>query len=420
MTTCAEPVWGKEPHRLLTLEEAWEIVAGDVEPRSPETVPIDCAAGRVLAAPVCASEDYPAFDKAMMDGFAVRSKDCAQPGATLRLGGLIAAGADSHRPLAAGEAIQINTGARLPRGADAVVRVEDTTRNDASSQVRINVAVKKDQHLARQGHNRRRGDIVLAPPVLMEAAQLAAAAAAGAPTLEVYPVITGAIATTGDELVPVGQPRKPGQIFESNGRMLAALVRQFGATPHDVGIVRDDEAELKATLSEALRHPVAITVGGMSMGTHDLAPRVLADLGVRWKFHGVRIRPGKPVAYGRGPDGQHVFGLPGNPVSAFVCAWLFVRMAIRGLSGHPASPPHRWRATLNQALPAGRDSRPAFIPARVWNDETLGMVAEACAWGGSDDPFGPALANALLVRSDPTRPLPAGDAAEVIIVTSEL
>jgi molybdopterin molybdotransferase len=202
--------------------------------------------------------------------------------------------------------------------------------------------------------------------------------------------------------------------------MLTSLVRQFGGIPRDLGIVRDDEAELNAKLVEALHDPVVITIGGMSMGTHDLAPRVLAGLGVTWKFHGVRIRPGKPVAYGRGPEGQHVFGLPGNPVSAFVCAWLFVRMAIRGLLGHPPLPPHRWRATLNQALSPGRDSRPAFIPARVWNDDALGMMAEACAWGGSDDPFGPALANALLYRSDPTSPMPAGSATEVIIVTSEL
>ncbi len=420
MTSCVEPVWGKEPHRLLTLEEAWDNIAGQVEPLSPEAVPIDRAAERVLAAPLFASHDYPAFDKAMMDGFAVQSQDCAQPGATLRITGLIAAGAESNQPLAAGEAIQINTGARLPPGTDAVVRVEDTTRNEASNEVRINVAVKKDQHLARQGQNQRRGDIVLAPPVLMEAAQLAAAAAAGAATLEVYTEVTAAIATTGDELVPVGTPRKLGQIFESNGRMLAALVRQFGASPHDLGIVRDHEAELRARLGMALQHPVAITVGGMSMGTHDLAPRVLGELGVRWQFHGVRIRPGKPVAYGRGPEGQHVFGLPGNPVSAFVCAWLFVRMAIRALAGHPPLPPHRWRATLNQALPPSRDVRPAFIPARVWNDEALGMTAEPCAWGGSDDPFGPALANALLYRSDPTLPFPAGSAVEVIIVTNEL
>src|SRR5690606_7584247 len=128
--------------------------------------------------------------------------------------------------------------------------------------------------------------------------------------------------------------------------------------------------------------------GGMSMGTLDLAPTCLAELGVTWRFHGVRIRPGKPVAYGRGPDGQHVFGMPGNPVSAFVCAWLFLRMVVRGLSGHAAAPPVRWRATLTRAIGAKRDSRPAFVPGRLWHHRHAGWLADPCAWSGSADPFG--------------------------------
>lgn len=416
MTSCGDPTWGRDQHRLLALDEAWALIAGEVKPLQPETLPFEQAAGRVLAGPVLASDDYPAFDKSMMDGFAVRSAECQQPGTSLEVRGLVAAGETASQPLGPGQAMQINTGAPVPDGADAVVRVEDTSTSDEGRRVTVNVAVAPGKHIARQGSDRKKHDIILAPPVILDGAQLAAAATAGAASLDVYPEVNAAIATTGNELVPVGQTKKPGQIYESNSPMLAALVRGFGATPYETGIIRDDPGALRQKLAETLQHPIVITIGGMSMGTHDLVPQILAELGVGWKFHGVLVRPGKPVAYGRGPDGQHVFGLPGNPVSAFVCSWLFIRMTIRGLQGHPPHPPPQWHATLTKDIAPVRDGRPAFLPARVWNSEKAGLVTEPCNWGGSGDPFGLALANALLVRNDPTQTAPAGSAVDVILL----
>jgi len=411
--------WGKDPHRLLSLDEAHEQIAAEVTPLPSLTAALDQVAGRVLAAPIVASEDNPAFDKAMMDGFAVRAMDCAQPGAELDVLGLIPAGADPEQTVAAGQALQINTGAPVPGGADAVVRVEDTTRSADGTHVTINVPIKAGRHIAPRASNTQKGDVVLAPPLRLDSAQIAAAATAGAATVEVFPRVSVAIAVTGDELVAVGRKKKPGQIFESNGPMLAALMRQFGARPVPIGIVPDTPQALQHNLTVAMQHPLVITVGGMSMGTLDLVPQALADLGVDRKFHGVHMRPGKPVAYGRGPNGQHVFGLPGNPVSAFVCAWLFVRMVIRGLQGLEPSPPRRWSATLAAGLKPARDNRIALLPARVWNDANQGMMAEPCAWQGSGDPVGLAKANALLVREDPTTPAPAGHRAEVILISSD-
>ncbi len=420
MSTRAETLWGKEPHRLLSLDEASECISAQVTSLASRTVALDRAVGRVLASPIVASEDNPAFHKAMMDGFAVRAVDCARPDTELEILGLAPAGAEPIQTVGSGQAVQINTGAPVPTGADAVVRIEDTTRSADGTHVTINAPVSDGKNIAQRASNTRKGDVVLAPPLRLESAQVAAAATAGAAMVEVYPEITVAIAVTGNELVTVGQEKKPGQIFESNGLMLAALMRQFGAKPEQIGIVPDEPQALTHSLAGAMQHPLVIAVGGMSMGTLDLVPQAFADLGVDWKFHGVRVRPGKPVAYGRGPKGQHVFGLPGNPVSAFVCAWLFVRMVVRGLQGLPTSPPQRWTVTLAADLKPARDSRITLLPARVWNCADRGMMAELCVWHGSGDPVGLARANALLVRENPTDAVQAGHRAEVILISTDI
>lgn len=408
--------WGKDQHRLVSVTEAQSAIADGVRPIGSERVALGKAHGRVLAAPVIALEDYPAFDKAMMDGFAVRSADCPTVSSTLKNIGIVSAGREWTRPVGAGEAVQINTGAPFPSGCDAVVRVEDTTVEE--DQVTIHAAVKAGQNLALRGSDRRRGDVVLIPPLRIGPAQIAAIATAGAGFVEVAREVGAAIVSTGDELAAAGEPCGPGQIHDSNGPMLAALVRQFGAVAREPVRVRDDERELIVRLQTALNEPVVLTIGGMSMGTLDLVPKVFVSLGVQWIFHGVDVRPGKPVAYGVGPKGQHIFGLPGNPVSAFVCAWLFARMAIRGLQGFKPEPPPTIRATASAAIGPHRDSRPSYTPARVWNDPARGLMTEPCAWSGSADPFGLSDANALLARSDPTKPLKSGDAAEVILIES--
>ncbi|MBN2561264.1 MAG: molybdopterin molybdotransferase MoeA [Phycisphaerae bacterium] len=413
-------IWGKDRHRLLSVEEAWDRIAAEVTPVGVTPVSLGEATGRVLAGPVAAVDDSPPFDKALMDGFAVRSADCATADVGLRVLGSVPAGeAPSGLVVGPGEAMQINTGAPVPPGADAVVVVEETTPSSDVSSVRIHNAVRPGQNIAGRGSDCRAGDIVLTPPLRMEAPQMAAAASAGARSVDVYREVGAAIVVTGDELVPVGENKGQGQIFESNGGMLAALLRQFGAEPCQPTLARDTVGELRSRFAEAMTQPVVIAVGGMSMGTLDLVPRVLAELGVRWLLHGVAIRPGRPVAYGRGPAGQHVFGLPGNPVSAFVCAWLFVRMVIAGLHGFVPQPPRRWRATLATALNASGDPRPAFLPARVWNDAQQGMMADPCKWRGSADPFTLAAANALLVWQKPTDTIEAGRAVEVILTSKE-
>ncbi len=419
------PTWGKKRQALLTLQEAWAVIEESFGPApgsgtpggrvvGSEAVSFQDALGRVLAAPISTPDDYPAFDKSMMDGFAVRAADCASAGARLDIRGLVSAGQVFDERLGAGEAVQINTGACVPNGADAVVRIEDTRVEGQT--VLIQVAVKAGQSIAGRGTTRRAGDTVLAPPLRLGPAHIAAAAASGVAEIEVRQRVGAAIVSTGDELVRSGKSRRPGEIYDSNGPMLAGMLRDFGAAPRDLGIIRDEPDKLKKSCAEALGQPVVMVIGGMSMGTLDLVPQAFEELGVRWLFHGVQVRPGKPVAYGRGPDGQHVFGLPGNPASVFTCAWLFVRMVIRGLLGYAVAPPETVTARLGVELKPHRDARPAFIPASVSTEAGLGLSAAPCRWDGSGDPFGLAEADALLVWSDPARSVPAGSSVEVILL----
>ncbi len=416
MSGGAGTAWGKDPHPLLSLDEAWRVIAGQVSPLGVTRVPLGDSPGRVLAGPVATTDDDPPFDKAMMDGFAVRAADCDQAGAKLTVCGLLPAGETPDRGLEPGQAVRINTGAPTPPGADAVVKIEQTSISEDGSKVEIRAVVRPEQNIARQGGNRRKGDIVLSPPIRMGPGQLAAAATAGTPTLEVYEPAQVAIVATGNELAPISAARGPGQIFDSNGPMLAELMRQFRADPRRPRIARDTMDDLRAAFADGLTAPVLIAVGGMSMGTLDLVPAVLNELGVRWLFHGVAVKPGKPVAYGRGPDGQHVFGLPGNPISAFVCAWLFARMVIEGLQGFPARPPPLVPARLTTRLAAAKDPRPSLIPCRLTRDSEGHQTAEPCNWGGSGDAFALVTANALLLRREPTKPAEVGGTVDTISI----
>jgi len=406
--------WGKQPHRLLELDEAWSAISAELAPGSIETVPLANAVGRTLARAGYAGGDFPPFNKAMMDGFAVRSADCSAAGAKLKIVGLRQAGENQDITLNSGEALRINTGAMLPKGADAVARIEDCTVSNDGADVSIDVAIVAGKHVAPRGSDYASGALLFPKPLEINAARLAALATAGVSDVDVYRQAEVAILTTGNETVSIGAPRAAGQIVDSNGPMLTALVERFDATARPLGIVPDDDAKLKTAMQGALSSDVVLIAGGMSMGTHDLVPNIAEALGVRWIFHGVRIRPGKPVAYGRGPNGQHVFGLPGNPVSAFVCATVFAQMAIRALRGHPIRPPKMLRAHNARRLDPKGDDRPAFLPALVWQDAKGKYWADACAWRGSGDPFGLVMANGLMLRRDPTGVLEAGDGVEVV------
>lgn len=356
-------------------------------------------AGLVLAADVRADCDLPPFDKSLRDGYAVRSADAGER----RVVEEIAAGAMPSKTVGAGEAARIFTGAPIPGGADAVVMQEDAEVLP-DGRVRIPGPVRPGQWVFARATEMRAGEVVIPSGTLLNPAAvgvLASVGAGGVPAFLLGPRVH--VLATGDELVGPSDKPGPGRIRNSNGPMLAAAVLRQGSgtVGVDLGIVRDDPAEMRQRIASALRDPsVLILAGGVSVGDYDLVPQVLAELGVEVHFRQVRMKPGKPLLFGTKGD-TLVFGLPGNPVSAFVCFELFVRPALRKLAGHADPGPRTVRLPLAEAISEVND-RPTYRPAKLEVAE-VGWDVRPLPWGGAPDLRSLVAADALVV-------LPAGDA----------
>lgn len=373
---------------MLTVTQALAALLREVRPFPPSTTPLDEALGLVLAEGITSSTDSPPFDKSLMDGFAVRAADVANGTATLRILEEITAGKVPTRPVGPGEATQIMTGAPLPEGADAVVRIEDATIEPETNTVHLNTRpVRPGDSIVRRGTSLKTGQQVLPAGRLLRPQELGALAEFGVAELRARRRPTVAVLATGDELVPVAATPGPGQIRNSNETMLVAQIRRAGGEPVPLGIARDNRADLRAKIEAGLRCDLLLLSGGVSAGKLDLVPSELEAAGVRQVFHKVDIKPGKPIWFGSLArlDGStcHVFGLPGNPVSSMVCFELFARTTIRRLMGvEPAEP---------QSLPArlevehtSKGDRPTYHPARIrWTAD--GPTVSPVRWHGSSD-----------------------------------
>lgn len=330
---------------LLSAAEALARVLGLMAPVGTETVPLAAAAGRVLRAPVVAGRDQPPFAASAMDGWAVRAAQ-ATLGAVLAADGEIPAGAPAGPPLAPFGARRIFTGAPLPEGADTVLIQEDADRDGDA--VTVREAPAPGANVRPAGLDFRAGARLPAPRRLSPA-DLALAAAMNAPRLEVARRPVFALIATGDELVEPGEAPGPSQIISSNVYGLAAILEGQGASPRIEPIARDDAASLRAALDRAEDADAIVTLGGASVGDHDLVRTVFGAEGLDLAFYRVALRPGKPLMAGR-VRGRPMVGLPGNPVSALVLAHLLLRPAVDALLGLEAGPPPRLRARLGQAL----------------------------------------------------------------------
>jgi molybdopterin molybdotransferase len=311
-------------------------------PLPSERVPLAEAAGRVLASTPEARLDLPPFPSSAMDGFAVRADDT--PG-RLPIVGHVAAGRPAERPLAPGEAVGIATGGVVPDGADAVVQIERVTVEGDT--VDIPDRLESGTNIRYPGRDVAKGAPFLGAGRRLGAAQIGAMAAAGHSEVDCARRPRVALLSTGTELRKPGEDLRPGDIYESNGPMLRALLTGVGAEVTLLDPVADDEAAHREAIERGLDHDVLVTSGGVSVGPHDLVRRIEADLGVEEVFWGVSVRPGKPLAFGiRGRT--LVFGLPGNPVSSLVCSTLFVLPALRKLQGEEPGP-HYEQGALSQA-----------------------------------------------------------------------
>ena len=315
----------------ITLEDAQRLVAERLRRLDPERVPIERAFGRVLAEPVAALCDLPPFASSAMDGFAVRAADTATPPVLLALVGSAAAGAPATVSVAAGEAIAISTGGVVPDGADAVVPLEETAETEGS--VEIRAAVRPGANVRPRAGDLTAGATVLGPGTRLGAAQVGALAAAGVAEVRCAKRPRVGVLVTGSELKAPGSVLSAGEIYESNGVMLAGQLASAGAVPAQLGTVPDDEEAHRIAMERALLgFDMLVTTGGASVGPHDLVRRVQEALRVETVFYRVAIKPGRPVSFGMRRE-HPVFNLPGNPVSALVCFELLVRPAVNVLLG---------------------------------------------------------------------------------------
>jgi molybdopterin molybdotransferase len=391
---------------LPSLDEAQALVRARI-PRLPsERVPLEQATGRVLAEPALAVVDLPPFPSSAMDGFAVRTVDT--PG-SLPIAFRIAAGRPSPRPLAAGEAMAIATGAVVPDGADGVVPIEDVTVVD--ERVTIPAAVVGLANVRRRAGDVRAGDEVAAAGTRLAPRHIGALAAAG-----VHEVVCArrprvAVLATGTELRRPGEPLEAGQIYESNSVMLEAQLAAVGAAVERLAAAADEPEAHRAAIERGLTHDALVTSGGVSVGPHDLVRRVEEELGVEEVLWRVALKPGKPVSFGVRGD-TLVFGLPGNPVSSLVGCELFVRPALLALQGATDPGPH-WRPGV-LARDVRRDER---------RDELVRARSAAADGAVRLDPIAgqeshmivrAAAADALVLVPRGPGPLPAGSAVRYL------
>ena len=338
---------------LISVAEAQRLVLERAKPLEAERVPIERATGRVLAQSAAAVVNLPPFASSAMDGYALRSADTASAPVVLPVVERIAAGSPASRSLAVGEAMGIATGGVVPEGADAVVPIEVVEENEEGLSVASPVTA--GANVRDPGGDVRAGETVLEPGVVLGPGQVGALAAAGVSEVQCTKRPRVGILVTGSELRQPGEALEPGQIYESNGLLLATALGLAGAVPAQLGVVADDEAEHRRTMERALLgFDMLITTGGASVGPHDLVRKVQAELRVEELFWGVAMKPGKPVAFGVRRD-HLVFNLPGNPVSVLATFELLVRPAINALLGLPDPLPAFRNGTLAAAVRRNAD-----------------------------------------------------------------
>jgi molybdopterin molybdotransferase len=393
---------------LMSVAEAIKLIDRlPVRPRKI-TVNLDAAAGFRLAEDLRADRDYPPFDKSLMDGYAVRSADTP---AMLQVIGESAAGSSPDLALGVGEAMAVMTGAPLPPGADAVLPIEQTDSGGvfakAGQQVGIRQAIKLGRNIAARGSDIGQGTIVLPVGTLMRPPRIAVAACIGAGKISVWDQPNCAVLATGNEIVPVDHRPRDQQMRNSNNPMLLSLLTRLGCVVRDLGVAPDQPEKISAAIQSGLQHDVLFVTGGMSMGQYDYVPRALAELGGELKITKLRIRPGKPLVLAAMPDGKYVFGLPGNPVSAYVCT---LRLASRLLSRMAGGEPEDRIEMLPLIEPAAANGpREFYQPAILEGDRVRPL-----AWKGSADIFTLAKADALIIRPENAPVAAAGERVQVI------
>src|SRR6266404_3413582 len=397
---------------MITVDQALSILLDQVETLGSESVAIEQAHRRILAEDVRADMDLPPFDRARMDGYAVRSSDVRTAPVKLRVIGEIAAGAQFEHRVNAGEVVKIFTGAPVPDGADAVQKVEVTRANGHI--VEILEPVTPGQFITPRASEVAAGEVVAETGREIGPAEMAVLASFGYASVRIGRRPRVAVISTGSELVEVSSKPSGAQIRNSNSYTLAAYAERAGAMADMLGIVEDTpEATRVALIRAADNHDIVITSGGVSMGDYDLVKGALKDIGAEIYFDRVIIRPGKPIVFARRGE-TYFFGLPGNPVSTSVTFNVFVRPAIRKMQGETSPAPAMVSAQLSRTV-RDSSSRRSYLPARLFIQEGRVMV-EPLKWGGSSDFVAFMQANALIVVREDAHETAQGELVDVLLL----
>ena len=376
-----------------------------------EILDVKDAVGRVLAQEIRADRDYPPFDRAARDGFAVRSADCQSAGVSLRVIGEVATGAEFAGRLEAGECVQIMTGAPVPEGADAVVMIEQTHSGTAKDEVFIDRTAAPGMNFVPRASESRKGDVLLRAGARIGAAEGSVAAQVGCTHLMVYRKPRVAILSTGDEVVEIGAQPGAHEIRNSNSFSLAAQAVGAGTEAVPLGNAADRSEEIRASILRGLQEDALIISGGVSAGKYDLVEPVLRELGAEFFFDSVEIRPGRPAVFAVCRK-KPVFGLPGNPVSTMVTFELLVTPALDILGGAEPRPLPLLKAKLRSAVEQ-RAALTHFLPARIeWSGGEA--IVSALPWQGSGDMVTVARGNCFLVVPQNKLKFSAGELVDVL------
>lgn len=398
---------------MIPISRALKIIERETRALGSErTVIGQSVVGRVLREKIAADTDLPPFDRSQMDGFAVIAADTKKAPAELRIVGESAAGRGWHRTMKPGEAVRIMTGAPLPKGADAVQKVE-LTRETGDEYVHVLEPTATERFIVRRGSEIKKGNAIFASGDVVTDNMIAAMASFGYSTVRIGRQPLVAVLGTGSEIVDV--TKKPGrdQIRNSNSLMLDVFCRRFGARPIGLPIVKDDISDLKLSIAAAAKGgaDILLITGGVSVGKYDHTKTALAQLGAEIFFEKLKLKPGKPAVFAR-LGRMLVFALPGNPVSAAVTFYLFVRKAILKMQGASATDLRNGFAVLSADAKAARE-RDTYLPARLAGGKSGHLFAHPLKWQGSSDLIGFARADSLIVLPEGTH-LAKGETARIV------
>lgn len=400
---------------MISVEEARHNIISALSPVSTETIAIDEAAGRLLAEDIYSRRTQPPADLSAMDGYAVKSADVASVPVTLAVVGEAPAGGSYDNQVNQGEAVRIFTGGPLPVGTDAIVIQEDTNRD--GDWVTINESSPTGHYVRTAGLDFSEGEIGLKAGKTLTPRDIGLLAAMNIPWITVRRKPRIALLSTGDELVRPGEPVGPNQIISSNSLLLAAMIKEAGGIPIDLGIAQDNEQSLRQMAAGAKSADMLVTLGGASVGDHDLVQSVLGKDGLQIDFWRIAMRPGKPLMFGD-LDGTPMLGMPGNPVSSMICGFIFLYPAMDALMGRDVRIPATIPAILSHDI-KNNDQREDYQRARIIGDDNGVPLIELISNQDSSLLSALSSANCLLKRLPFAEPLVKGTTVDVIPLDSD-